>query len=86
MPCDCICEGGRALYIHPDKCVDCGPCEPVCPVKASYCEDDLTDKWQVFTEDNARFFTEAPPGRDTPLGSPGGADNQLLTSHPTPGE
>ncbi len=25
---DCIYEGGRALYIHPDECVDCGACEP----------------------------------------------------------
>lgn len=25
---DCIYEGGRALYIHPDECVDCGACDP----------------------------------------------------------
>src|SRR4051812_30719587 len=31
-PVDCIYEGGRMLYIHPDECVDCGACEPVCPV------------------------------------------------------
>ena len=31
-PVDCIYEGERALYIHPDECVDCGACEPVCPV------------------------------------------------------
>ena len=35
-PVDCIYEGERSLYIHPDECVDCGACEPVCPVK-----DDL---------------------------------------------
>ena len=29
-PVDCIYEGGRSLYIHPDECVDCGACEPVC--------------------------------------------------------
>ena len=26
-----IYEGKRMLYIHPDECVDCGACEPVCP-------------------------------------------------------
>ena len=31
-PVDCIYEGGRMLYIQPDECVDCGACEPVCPV------------------------------------------------------
>ena len=33
-PVDCIYEGERMLYIHPDECVDCGACEPVCPVES----------------------------------------------------
>src|SRR5882672_1706383 len=37
-PVDCIYEGNRMLYIHPDECVDCGACEPVCPVEAIYYE------------------------------------------------
>ena len=39
-PVDCIYEGQRSLYIHPDECVDCGACEPVCPVEAIFYEDD----------------------------------------------
>ena len=35
-PVDCIYEGKRMLDIHPDECVDCGACEPVCPVEAIY--------------------------------------------------
>lgn len=31
------------------------------------------DGWGVHTEDDARLFDEAPPARDTPPGSPGGA-------------
>ena len=88
-PVDCIYEGSRALYIHPDECVDCGACEPVCPVEAIYYEDDLPDKWQIYTEDNSRFFAEALPGRAQPLGSPGGAgrlgptgvDTELVAEH-----
>src|SRR5205085_1852520 len=38
-PVDCIYEGGRMLYIQPDECVDCGACEPVCPVTAIFYED-----------------------------------------------
>ena len=48
-------------------------CEPVCPVEAIYYEDDLPGKWQVYAGENARFFAERLPGRDEPVGSPGGA-------------
>ena len=71
-PVDCIYEGGRAFYIHPDECVDCGACEPVCPVEAIYYEDDLPAEQQQHLGDNAAFFFETLPGQDHPLGSPGG--------------
>jgi NAD-dependent dihydropyrimidine dehydrogenase PreA subunit len=72
-PVDCIYEGARSLYIHPDECVDCGACEPVCPVEAIYYEDDLPPSLEPYLEDNARFFAEPLPGRAEPLRSPGGA-------------
>ena len=72
-PVDCIYEGERALYINPDECVDCGACEPVCPVEAIFYEDDVPAQWAEYTADNARFFTGVLPGRDVPVGSPGGA-------------
>ena len=64
-PVDCIYEGERMLYIHPDECVDCGACEPVCPVEAIFYEDDVPEQWSAFTAENAKFFDQ--------LGSPGGA-------------
>ncbi|WP_440713316.1 ferredoxin [Gordonia sp. FQ] len=72
-PVDCIYEGGRSLYIHPDECVDCGACEPVCPVEAIFYEDDLPEEWAPYLTDNADFFEKCLPGRESPLGSPGGA-------------
>ena len=42
-PVDFIYEGKRMLYIHPDECVDCGACEPACPVEAIFYEDDVPD-------------------------------------------
>ncbi|MCL1800864.1 MAG: ferredoxin family protein [Promicromonosporaceae bacterium] len=72
-PVDCIYEGERSLYIQPDECVDCGACEPVCPVEAIYYEDDLPEEFQPYLADNAAFFTDILPGRDAPIGSPGGA-------------
>ncbi|GJF08574.1 (4Fe-4S)-binding protein [Mycolicibacterium cyprinidarum] len=89
-PVDCIYEGARMLYIHPDECVDCGACEPVCPVEAICYEDDLPEASVPHLEDNARFFSDTLPGRDQPLGSPGGAaklgaidaDTEMVTKLP----
>lgn len=72
-PVDCIYEGGRSLYIQPDECIDCGACEPVCPVEAIYYEDDLPDDWVLYLTDNDAFFSQPLPGRDSALVSPGGA-------------
>ncbi|WP_030519022.1 ferredoxin family protein, partial [Nocardia sp. NRRL WC-3656] len=70
---DCIYEGARSLYIHPDECVDCGACVPVCPVEAIYYQDDLPAELEPYLDDNAAFFSETLPGRGEPLGFPGGA-------------
>ncbi|MDA2962733.1 MAG: ferredoxin family protein [Actinomycetota bacterium] len=64
-PVDCIYEGSRMLYIQPDECVDCGACEPVCPVEAIYYEDDVPPQWKDSLKINTEFFVE--------IGSPGGA-------------
>lgn len=72
-PVDCIYEGGRSLYIHPDECVDCGACEPVCPVEAIFYDDDVPDEWLAYVTDNVDFFEKTLPGQNGPLGSPGGA-------------
>ena len=64
-PVDCIYEGERMLYTHPGECVECGTCEPACPVEAIFCEDDVPEQWAQFTAQNAGF--SGPPG------SPAGA-------------
>lgn len=92
-PVDCIYEGARSLYIHPDECIDCGACEPVCPVEAIYYEDDLPEELHPYLRDNEVFFEETLAGRDEPLGTPGGAaklgaigiDTQLVASVPSQG-
>ena len=75
-PVDCIYEGERMLYIHPDECVDCGACEPVCPVEAIFYEDDVPDQWKDYYKANVEFFSE--------LGSPGGASKtgKINVDHP----
>jgi NAD-dependent dihydropyrimidine dehydrogenase PreA subunit len=75
-PVDCIYEGKRSLYIHPDECVDCGACEPVCPVEAIYYEDDVPEQWSEYYKANVEFFDD--------LGSPGGAAKmgEIPKDHP----
>lgn len=72
-PVDCIYEGDRKLYINPKECIDCGACEPVCPVEAISQDRRVADEHLAFVEDNRRFFVEPLPGRDAPLGTPGGS-------------
>ena len=40
-PVDCIHEVERILVIDPEECIDCGACEPECPVEAIFPEDAL---------------------------------------------
>jgi ferredoxin len=52
-PVDCIHELGRMLVIDPDECIDCGACEPECPVEAIFPEDALPEQWHAFEAINA---------------------------------
>jgi NAD-dependent dihydropyrimidine dehydrogenase PreA subunit len=72
-PVDCIYEGDRKLYINPKECIDCGACEPACPVEAISQDRRVEAEEEAFIDDNAAFFREVLPGRDAPLGNPGGA-------------
>src|SRR6476620_509650 len=72
-PVDCIYEGERKLYINPRECIDCGACEPVCPVEAIASDRAASAEFAPWVADNARFFAEVLPGREAPLGNPGGA-------------
>ena len=57
-PVDCIhYEEGvdRKLFIDPNECIDCGACEPECPVEAIFPEDALPEKWAAFVPINYAF-------------------------------
>jgi ferredoxin len=60
-PVDCIHEDegqDRKLYIDPDECIDCGACEPVCPVTAIFAEDDVPDDQKEYTELDANWYKD----------------------------
>ncbi|MFN8222454.1 MAG: ferredoxin family protein [Gaiellales bacterium] len=47
-PVDCIYEAKRITVIDPDECIDCGACEPECPVQAIFPEDALPERSAPF--------------------------------------
>ena len=49
---------GMQLYIDPEECIDCGACEPECPVEAIFDEDMLPDEWKEYIDINANFFKD----------------------------
>ena len=58
-PVDCIHEGEAPydmLYINPDECIDCGLCEPECPVTAIFADSDVPKEHEKFIQINADFF------------------------------
>lgn len=60
-PVDCIYEGTKEgfpdmLFIHPEECIDCGVCQPECPVDAILPEDDVPEEWNDYIRINKEFF------------------------------
>ena len=63
-PVECFYEGEKMLYIHPDECIDCGACEPECPVTAIFPEEDVPAAQQQYIQINRDVFkSETPPGK-----------------------
>ena len=54
-PVDCIHQADRMLVIDPEECIDCGACEPECPVEAIFPEDALPEKWEPFVKINYAY-------------------------------
>jgi NAD-dependent dihydropyrimidine dehydrogenase PreA subunit len=72
-PVDCIhptpddpdYDQHEQLYIDPDECIDCGACEPECPVNAIFPEDSLPAEWAQYTELDARWYKDKDSARAT---------------------
>lgn len=51
-PVDCFYEGENMLVINPDECIDCGVCEPECPIEAIKPDTDPgLEKWLALNEE-----------------------------------
>ena len=68
-PVDCFYEGENMLVIHPDECIDCGVCEPECPVEAIVPDtggDDDSLKWLEINRKYAESWPNITRKGDVP--------------------
>jgi NAD-dependent dihydropyrimidine dehydrogenase PreA subunit len=59
-PVDCIhgTDEDPQLYINPEECIDCGACEPACPVTAIFVDYDTPEQWRHYIAINANYFKQ----------------------------
>jgi ferredoxin len=52
------------MYIDPAECIDCGACEPACPVEAIYPEDEVPSEYEGAIAINRDFFATSTDGQN----------------------
>ncbi len=82
-PVDCFYEGENMLVIHPDECIDCGVCEPECPVDAIKPDTEPGfEKWLSLNAEYAKAWPNITVKKAPPFEGVGGEAGQtpiLLT-------
>ena len=54
-PCVGTCDTA-CVEVYPDECIDCGACEPECPVEAIFEESEVPGEWEKYIKLNYDFF------------------------------
>jgi len=88
-PVDCFYEGENMLVIHPDECIDCGVCEPECPVEAIKPDTEPgLEKWLEINRDYADKWPNITAKKDPLPSADEMADVKDKEKHfsPDPGE
>ncbi len=57
-PVDCFYEGDNMLVINPEECIDCGVCEPECPIDAI--QPDTREGMEKWVSINAEYAKQWP--------------------------
>ena len=53
----------RMLYIHPDECIDCGACEPECPVNSIFPAESVPAQWSGYIQIDADWYKDKTSAR-----------------------
>ena len=66
-PVDCFYEGENMLVINPDECIDCGVCEPECPVDAIKADiEPGSEKWLEINKQYSEIWPNISEKKDPP--------------------
>lgn len=63
-PVDCFYEGENTLAINPDECIDCGVCEPECPIGAIEAENEDNIKWLEINREYSEKWPNITENKD----------------------
>ena len=66
-PVDCFYEGKNMLVIKPDECIDCGVCEPECPIDAITADTEPgSEKWLEINKQYSEIWPNINTKKDPP--------------------
>jgi ferredoxin len=65
-PVDCFYEGENFLVINPDECIDCGVCQPECPIDAIHPEAAVedVDRWMEINKKYSKLWPNITKRRE----------------------
>ena len=67
-PVDCFYEGKNMLVIKPDECIDCGVCEPECPIDAIVADTESGNKkWLELNTKYSEIWPNIDKKKDPPI-------------------
>jgi ferredoxin len=73
-PVDCIHAGdyrGQVfMVIDPEECIDCGVCQPACPIDAIVESEDLDPEWAKINAELTPDFKNNPTVEPRPANDP----------------
>ena len=68
-PVDCFYEGNNMLVIKPDECIDCGVCEPECPIDAIVPDTESgNEKWLEINTKYSEIWPNITAKKESPYG------------------
>lgn len=80
-PVDCFYEGENMLVINPEECIDCGVCQPECPIDAI--DPDTKPGMEKWVEMNAQY-AKVWPNITQKKAPPEDADKWASVAHKYP--
>jgi ferredoxin len=88
-PVDCFYEGENFLVINPEECIDCGVCEPECPVEAILPDSEGgMEKWVELNRDYSQKWPNITRKKEPPADADEwkGKPDKLPLLSPEPGK